>query len=72
MRIGNFPDKNDAGAFRNGGKENPANSVYVVEDIIDYIPKEAEDPSLNWETGVIMLIEKIKMLAQKYAGDLLK
>lgn len=47
VRIGNFPDKNDAGAFRNEVAKKIPQTAYVVEDIIDYIPKEAEDPSLN-------------------------
>lgn len=47
VRIGNFPDKNDASSFRNEVAKKIPQTAYVVEDVIDYTPKEVDDPSLN-------------------------
>lgn len=44
VRVGNFPEKEDAASFRNVVvKKIPQNS-YVVEDLIEYTPKELEYP----------------------------
>ena len=47
VRVGNFPEKDEAAAFRSKLLKKYRQNVYVVEDVIDYIPKEPEDPLLN-------------------------
>lgn len=48
VRIGNFVQKSDASAFRIDLAKLYPQNAYVVEDIIDYTPKdEEEDPAAN-------------------------
>ena len=43
VRIGNFPEKPDAAAFKSKLAKRYPQTAYIVEDIIEYTPKELED-----------------------------
>jgi hypothetical protein len=47
VRIGNFIERSDALSFRNLLSKKYPQNVYVVEDIIEYSPREDEDPAVN-------------------------
>jgi SPOR domain len=46
VRIGNFIEKSEALSFRNQLTKKYPQNAYVVEDIIEYTPKE-DDPTAN-------------------------
>ena len=45
VRIGNFIRKSDAEAFKTKFARSYPKTAYVVEDVIDYTPKDNEDNS---------------------------
>ena len=47
VRIGNFIEKADALSFRNLLAKKYPQTAYVVEDIIEYTPRDDEDPVVN-------------------------
>ncbi len=47
VRMGNFMHKPDAVAFQEQVSRKFHQITYIVEDIIEYTPKEEDDPSLN-------------------------
>jgi hypothetical protein len=47
VRIGNFIEKADALSFRNLLAKKYPQTAYVVEDIIEYTPRDDEDPVAN-------------------------
>ncbi len=47
VRIGNFLHKPDAVAFQQQVSRKFHQITYIVEDIIEYTPKDEDDPSLN-------------------------
>ena len=47
VRIGNFMEKAEALLFKNQLEKKYPQNAYVVEDIIEYTPRDGEDPADN-------------------------
>ena len=47
VRIGNFMEKSEALSFKNQLAKKYPQNAYVVEDIIEYTPREDEEPAAN-------------------------
>jgi hypothetical protein len=47
VRIGNFMEKAEALLFKNQLEKKYPQNAYVVEDIIEYTPRDGEDPAAN-------------------------
>ena len=62
VRIGNFFRRPDAESFKNRFLKKFTRNTYIVEDAIEYTPREDEDTTSNWERDPICLKRKYKAL----------